>query len=128
MPTAPSTKVLRQVLIVDDDAVLRRALRRLLAGLELDVHESESGPAALRWLAQSGHVSALIADNDLAGGLTGLEVLEQAQRRHPGVAAFLYTGERLVTVELWREAFITIISKPAPVGLIVRAIESAVKT
>lgn len=127
MPHAPKPPHLSPVVIVADrHAPLRRALRRLLQCLGVDILEAATGADALA-LLQQHQVAAIITDQNIGTGPTGLELIEEAQRRHPAIAAaFLYTGERLLHVEVWRDRFVTVIAKPAPVGLLRRALEQAV--
>ena len=68
----------RRLLVADDDAGLRGGVVELLASLELEILEAESGPGALEVL-QEARVHAALLDLHMPGevlpGLGGLEVL-----------------------------------------------------
>jgi len=74
------------VLIVDDDAALRRAVATTLTDLGHRVAEAGDGPAALAWLAQD-KADAVLLDLRMPG-MDGLEVLRRirAQADAPPVA------------------------------------------
>lgn len=99
------------LLIVDDDRHVRSALRRCVRGLGVETHEVENGIEAMNWLAQQTNVAAVIADFDMGDGPTGLELLENVQAQFPGAACFLHTGTQVLTVEVWRDAWVTILAK-----------------
>lgn len=62
------------MLIVDDDAVSRMILSRVLATAGLATHVVDSGAAALEWLAAGGRASLVLLDL-IMPGLSGYEVL-----------------------------------------------------
>lgn len=68
----------RRLLVADDDAGLRGGVVELLASLELEILEAESGPGALEVLGRA-QVHAALLDLHMPGaslpGLGGLEVL-----------------------------------------------------
>lgn len=114
------------VLIVNDDALLRRALGRLLQGLGLDVHEIKSAAAA-SWAEQRSDVAAIVADQEVVAGLNGAELLAEVQRLRPGVVAFLLIAERYVVLEIPSRGFITVVRKPFAPSRLRRAIERAAR-
>jgi DNA-binding NtrC family response regulator len=113
------------VLIVQDDAPLRRALGRLLKGVGLDVHEIESA-AATAWVETHQDVAAVVADQDVDAGPAGAELLAEVQHRLPGVAAFLLVAGRYVVLEIPSRGFIAVVRKPFNPSRLRRAIERAV--
>jgi DNA-binding NtrC family response regulator len=114
------------VLIVDDHALVRSALRRTLRDLPVVVREAGSAEEALTWLAGQTSVAAVISDLDMRSGASGLELLEQVQARFPGAACFLHTGTHVLSIEIWREAWVTIIAKPVAPDLLRRLISREV--
>jgi DNA-binding NtrC family response regulator len=114
------------LLIVDDLKPARSALRRILRGVPVDIHEAESGIEALNWLARQTTVAAVIADFDMGDGPTGLELLERVQAQFPGAACFLHTGTRILTVEVWTDAWLVILAKPVDPERLRRLIAKAV--
>ncbi|HEY8427678.1 MAG TPA: EAL domain-containing protein [Sandaracinaceae bacterium] len=79
------------VLVVDDDAAVRRSLERLLRkDSRLQVLEAEDGLAALRIL-ESRPVDILISD-EVMPEISGLRLLQTVRARWPGTRRVLYTG------------------------------------
>ncbi len=79
-----------RLLIVDDEAPLRRALRASFAAAGFEVSEAASGEEALR-LAEGGGFDLVLLDINL-GGLSGVEVCRRMR------AAKLPAGILMVTV------------------------------
>ncbi|HEX3883815.1 MAG TPA: response regulator [Stellaceae bacterium] len=80
------------ILLVDDNAALRRATLRRLTGLGYRVEEAEDGPAALALLEAGERFDLLFTDIGLPRGMNGCELAEEARRRHPGLGVLLTTG------------------------------------
>lgn len=116
------------VLIVDDLKPARSALRRTLRGLPVGMHEAENSIEALNWLAQQAAVAAVTADFGIGAGATGLELLETVQAQFPGADSFLHTGSSLLTVEIWPDAWLTILAKPVEPKRLRRLVAQAVET
>ena len=88
-----------RVLVVDDDAVDRMAVRRALraSGLVVDVSEAEDGDAALARLLgasspDAAPVDCVLLDFQLPGG-TGLDVLEALRAGGSDVPVVMLTGQ-----------------------------------
>lgn len=75
------------ILLVDDDDRTRRALRRHLR--QHDITEADSYDAAVEALAQFDKLDIVLTDYDLGDGHTGIEVLAEAMRLHPGALRIL---------------------------------------
>lgn len=80
-----------RVLVVDDDAAVRRALARMLRAAGCAAEEEPDGEAALRRLAVDDAFDLLIVD-DAMPGLRGPEVIRTVRQRWPGVPAVLCSG------------------------------------
>ncbi len=82
-----------RILIVDDDAVDRMAVRRALAatGLDTTVEEASDGDLALAALAASA-IDCVLLDFQLPGR-TGLELLHEVRRRGLDVPVVMLTGK-----------------------------------
>ena len=79
------------ILVVEDDADVRKLAVRLLEDLGYKVLEACDGREALTILGQGGHVDLVLADLVLPGGLSGIELVREARRRRPALKV-LYTS------------------------------------
>lgn len=78
-----------RILVVDDHAIVRAGIRRLLAGGTHELAEAASGEAALEQLAAGGF-GLVILDLNLPG-LGGLELLRRILRAHPGLPVLVFS-------------------------------------
>lgn len=81
----------KSVLLVDDDAPVRRAMRRFLTNAGFNVKEAENGKDAIEQLAQSGQVDLVVTDMvmDVQGGE---EMIAQLRRSHPTLRVIAMSG------------------------------------
>lgn len=78
------------ILLVDDHAIVRSGIRKLLAGLpEIDLKEVATGEASLLEL-RGRHFDLVILDLNLPG-LGGLELLRRVLAAHPGVKVLVFS-------------------------------------
>jgi len=81
----------RRVLIVDDEEVICKYLRRALRkSLGCETSYCLSGPAALEELAKSPY--SVVATDLRMPGMDGLELLERIRREHPEVSVVMMTA------------------------------------
>lgn len=80
-----------RVLVVDDDAVVRRSIRRRLAQDGFDVVEAGDGEQALEALRSSAFDAALIDIH--MPGLSGLDVVARARTLSPATECVVVTGQ-----------------------------------
>lgn len=78
------------VLVVDDDEGILKALKRLLANLEVDVYTAGSGQEALN-LLKNQPVSLIISDQRMPN-MTGVEFLQRSREISPDSIRVLLTG------------------------------------
>ncbi len=104
-------------LIVDDDAEVRRAIRRVLDHLGLAALEAASGDDALRLLDQTGELPLVVADVAMPG-LDGLGLLRELQRRYPDTAVVMLSGVREAdtAVACLQAGALDYLTKPALAG------------
>jgi DNA-binding NtrC family response regulator len=88
----------RKILIVDDDEAVRVALSRTLRALGYQVSAVDSGSAVLELLAVEA-VDLVISDY-LMPEMTGLELMEKLQERHPEVMRIVLTAHTETDVAL----------------------------
>jgi CheY-like chemotaxis protein len=81
-----------RVLVVDDSAIQRRIVRKLLTGIRfpLEIVEAEEGIAALKQLAD-GRFDFVFLDYNMPG-LNGVETLSEIKRQYPRVQVVLMTS------------------------------------
>lgn len=79
------------VLLVEDDASLRRMAGIQLRSLGYRVLDVENGQAALRVLQSEGHIDLLLTDVML-GGLSGAELGREARRLRPDLKLMYMSG------------------------------------
>jgi CheY-like chemotaxis protein len=80
------------VLVVEDNAQLRRAASRQLAELGYQVREAEHAAAAMAMLAGGTRVDLLFTDVVMPGSMDGLELAQQAMQRWPRLKVLLTSG------------------------------------
>jgi CheY-like chemotaxis protein len=80
------------VLVVEDNEDVRRLIVKVLDGLGYRVLEAGDGPQALATLERAPGVDLLLSDMVLPGGRSGLEIVAEAQRRHPDLKSLYMSG------------------------------------
>jgi len=79
------------ILVVDDEAGVRNALRRLLEGDDYSVLLAENGEEALKVL-QDTPVHIIISDQNMPG-LSGIDLLKLVRVRHPRIVRIMLTAD-----------------------------------
>ena len=79
------------IMVVDDDAPVRRVTARMLRDEGYNVIEARSGQEALELLAES-EVQVILADIAMPGGMHGLELAEKALALAPWRRVVLMSG------------------------------------
>ncbi len=81
----------KNVLLVDDDAPVRRAMRRFLTNAGFHVKEAENGKDAIEQLSRNGHVDLIVTDMvmDVQGGE---EMIAQLRQSHPTLRIVAMSG------------------------------------
>ncbi len=96
-PRTPETEHVRRgretILLVEDDAQVRRVVGQSLRALGYQVHEAASGQQAITlWQLHGAQVDLLLTDMVMPEGMTGLELAEQLQALKPGLKAIISSG------------------------------------
>ena len=76
------------VLVVDDEPLVRRAVRRILQPKGFTIIDAADGPAGLELVDKHPELRAVILDVTMPG-MSGLEVLEQIRARRPPLAVLM---------------------------------------
>ncbi|MBL6080668.1 PAS domain-containing protein [Belnapia sp. T18] len=88
---APSRASGRRILLVDDEDLVREMLARELSERGHDVVQARDAETALALLDAGEAVDALISDLSMPR-MNGVALIDEAQRRRPGLGAILLTG------------------------------------
>jgi len=80
------------VLLVEDNAEVRRVIRMQLNGLGHPVVEAESGPQAIEMLEQIDGIGIVLTDLLMPGGMSGHDVAAKAAAEHPDIPVILMSG------------------------------------
>jgi len=117
----------RPILIVDDDPLARRLVRRLLRPLGFPVLTAESGEAALELMDKTA-IGLLLTDLRM-GGIDGDELLRITRRRHPTLPVLVMTTHSSVdtAVEMMRQGATDFIAKPIDGDALQRSIARVLK-
>ncbi|MFC1805548.1 sigma-54-dependent transcriptional regulator [Planctomycetota bacterium] len=109
MPGRPAP---RRVLVVDDEEIICKYLRRSLAQLGYDAAYRLSGQEALKELAKTPY-SILLADMKMPG-MTGMALLEQARDQFPSVSVVIMTAHGSIekAVEAMKLGALDFLTKP----------------
>ncbi|MFT3912563.1 MAG: response regulator [Anaeromyxobacteraceae bacterium] len=91
MPGLPPRGHGEQVLLVDDEAVVRRATERLLARLGYHVTVASSGDEALALVEGGAKVDVVVTDVAMPG-MSGTELAQQVRDRRPGTPVLFVSG------------------------------------
>jgi PAS domain S-box-containing protein len=80
------------ILLVDDNAEMRKVARRHLVALGYRVSEASSGPAALKIMQNDGGFDLLLTDVVMPDGMSGYQLAAAARQRRPGLKVLFTTG------------------------------------
>jgi CheY-like chemotaxis protein len=80
------------ILVVEDNASLRRAAVQQLAVLGYQVREADNAAAALHILHSEEHVDLLFTDVVMPGGMDGIELAQRAARLRPDIRILVTSG------------------------------------
>lgn len=93
--SAPAEDVLRggheTILVVEDDGKLRDTVACYLRDLGYEILEAADGTSALEVLARS-RVDLVFTDVIMPGGMTGLDLAQEARARKPGLRILFTSG------------------------------------
>jgi putative two-component system response regulator len=123
-PTAQETRAL-PLLVVDDDAAVRRSLGTILASLGYAVETAESGQAALSMLVR-GKFAAMLCDVRMPQ-LSGLEVIPSARDIDPELAIIMVSAvnEAETATQALRAGAVDYVTKPIEIDSMKESIERA---
>lgn len=102
------------VLVVEDDADVRRHSCDILTDLGYRVLQADTGAAALAMLDQHADIALLFTDIGLPGGMNGRQLSEEALRRRPALKVLCTSGyaQHAVVHEGRLDPGVQLLSKP----------------
>ncbi|MGC3999501.1 MAG: response regulator [Anaeromyxobacter sp.] len=120
-PHPPGT--LERLLVVEDDASVRRVLVRSLERLGYRVRAAASGVEALE-LWRSGGADLVLTDVMMPGGLNGLELAERLLAEEPQLRVVVMSGysPELTQPEALRRRGAVFLAKPLDTGVLARTV------
>ena len=100
------------VLVVEDEAIVRRLVVEVLDDLGLRVLEAQDGPSGLSILETGGQIDLLVSDVGLPG-LNGRQLADQARETRPDLKVLFITGyAENATLSGFLEPGMEMITKP----------------
>jgi putative two-component system response regulator len=125
VPSAAQETRALPLLVVDDDAAVRRAMGTVLASLGYIVETAESGQAALAMLVR-GKFAAMLCDVRMPQ-LSGLEVIPSARDIDPELAIIMVSAvnEAETATQALRAGAVDYVTKPVEIDSMKESIERA---
>ena len=81
------------ILLVDDEAQVRRLIKTILAGQGFEVVEAEDGLHAFSTLQElQGELSLIVSDVQMPG-LDGISLCKKVRKGFPHIPVLLYSGD-----------------------------------
>ena len=114
---APAPPVARRALLVDDEPVIRQALRRFFTRMGWEVDEAEDGNEALHLLLEGAPAEYAVIISDLRmPGVSGIELHARLEAARPELLArlILSTGDSVSVeaAEFLRRSSCPVLNKP----------------
>jgi DNA-binding NtrC family response regulator len=115
-----------QILVIDDERVIRDTLKEILEYENYTVHVAEDGKKGLEMLGRGGY-DAVLCDVKMPG-IDGIELLERAAVASPDVPFIMITGHGSVemAVEATRKGAYDFITKPPDLNRLLITLRNAV--
>jgi PAS domain S-box-containing protein len=90
---APDKKGFETILVVEDDAMVRRMLETMLAMGGYNILSAASGAEALQvWESGGSKVNLVLTDMVMPGGISGKELAETLRKERPGLRVLISSG------------------------------------
>jgi CheY-like chemotaxis protein len=102
------------ILVVEDDALVRRHVASLLGGLGYGVLEATAATPAMELLAANPDITLLFTDIVMPGGMNGVDLAKRAQSLRPDLKVLFTSGyaESAVEKDGRLEPGIDLLAKP----------------
>ena len=116
-------RLLRKVLVVDDEEDLTMLAEALLRNEGLDVVVANSAMAALEILAQDQDIDALFSDV-MMPGMNGLQLADAVREMYPSVKIVLTSGYTLPALLANRQTHYLFAPKPYRIDTVMKLLRS----
>ncbi|MCB9737878.1 MAG: response regulator transcription factor [Deltaproteobacteria bacterium] len=115
-----------EVWLLDDDAGVRRGLRRLLLASGVRATACATAAELLAALGEAPR-GCVILDLDLGGGASGLDLQDELSQRHPTLPILFLSGRGSVatSVRAMKQGAVDFLEKPVEADALLAAIEAA---
>ncbi len=113
------------ILLVEDEASVRRLMVDALSILGYRVLEAADGPAAIRrWEEHDGRIDLLISDLVMPGGMSGFDVAENLRTRVPELKVIIISGYSAGVAARHHQpsGAVTLLQKPCGAKAVARAV------
>jgi CheY-like chemotaxis protein len=110
----PEGRVAETILLVEDDANIRKLVAAMLNSLSYQVVDAEDGPTALSLLASRATPDMLLTDMVLPKGMNGSELAREARRQHPALKVLYMSGytNNALPIDGTQDKSVRLLSKP----------------
>ncbi len=120
-----------RVLVVDDEADLRKAIRSILTKADYDVVEAEDGDQAIEAIRSGDNpllMSTIICDLAMPK-VGGMEAIAFFRSQFPGVPILVLTGHPNIEnmTELYKQGVVDYLLKPIAPEKVLAAVEKAIQ-
>ena len=125
----PSAAQGEVVLVVEDDADLRRLIVAILRSFGFSVLEAATATAALEVFEDASSIDLVLSDVVLPGGLSGRQLAEELKRRNPKLPVLLTSGyaESAIHHRGHLDPDVILLQKPFRKADVARAVRKALK-
>ena len=114
-----------RILLVEDDDEVAALVSEMLRQLGYEVTRAASAAAALGALADGRAVDLVFSDVMMPGGMNGVELAREIQKRRSDVPILLTSGYSGAAVHAAKEAGVRILSKPYRIDELAAALDAA---
>ena len=114
-----------RILLVEDDDEVAALVSEMLRQLGYEVTRAASAAAALGALADGRAVDLVFSDVMMPGGMNGVELAREIQKRRSDVPILLTSGYSGAAVHAAKEAGVRILSKPYRIYELAAALDAA---
>ncbi len=113
-----------RILLVEDDDEVATLVSEMLDQLGYEVTRAASAAAALGALADGRNVDLVFSDVMMPGGMNGVELAREIQKRRGGLPILLTSGHSGPSVQAANEVGVRILSKPYGIDELAAALDA----